>query len=139
PLSCSKAGRPTAHPRLSEVLMLPPVTNLFQAPTVVAPAEQLISLLQTPHLRLEQIVSHGQPTAAGCWYDQAAAEWVLLARGTATLQFEAGESLALKAGDYLLIPAHVKHRVECCSADALWLALHYGEAVANAAIAGATP
>lgn len=109
--------------------MLPPVTNLFQAPAAEPGAEQFITLLQAPGLRLEQIVSHGQPTAAGCWYDQAAAEWVLLVRGTATLQFEAGASLALKPGDYLLLAAHVKHRVECCSEDALWLALHYGEAV----------
>ncbi len=119
--------------------MLPPVTNLFQAPAVVAPAEQLISLLQTPHLRLEQILSHGQPTAAGCWYDQARSEWVLLVRGTATLQFEAGASLALKAGDSLLLAAHVQHRVECCSEDALWLALHYGEAMNNATVTGDTP
>ena len=112
--------------------MLPPVTNLFQAPRVVAPVEQLITLVQTPHLRLEQILSHGQPTAAGCWYDQATAEWVLLVRGTATLQFAAGESLALKAGDCLLLAAHVQHRVECCSEDALWLALHFSEAVASA-------
>ncbi len=110
--------------------MLPPVTNLFQAPAADSGAEQFITLVQTPHLRLEQIVSHGQPTAVGCWYNQAAPEWVLLARGTATLQFEAGASLALKAGDCLLIPAHVQHRVECCSEDALWLALHFGEAQA---------
>ena len=87
--------------------------------------EQFIALLQTPQLRLEQIISHGQGTTAGCWYDQGDPEWVLLVRGTATLQFEAGEIVAVKAGDYLLIPAPLKHRVECCSADALWLALHY--------------
>lgn len=112
--------------------MLPLVANLFQDPAAVAPAEQFIALLQTPQLRLEQIVSHGQATAAGCWYDQAAPEWVLLARGTATLQFEAGASLNLKAGDCLLLPAHLKHRVECCSEDALWLALHYGLSSADA-------
>ncbi len=112
--------------------MLPPVTNLFQAPPAEPGAEQLISLVQTPHMRLEQILSHGQSTAAGCWYDQAAAEWVLLVRGTATLQLEAGERLALKAGDCLLLDAHVKHRVECCSEDALWLALHFSESVASA-------
>ena len=85
----------------------------------------------------EQFISHGQGTTAGCWYDQGDPEWVLLVRGTATLQFEAGESLALKAGDYLLIPAHLKHRVECCSDDALWLALHY--AAWSSAVAGEMP
>jgi len=39
------------------------------------------------------------------------------------LNFE-DESLNLKAGDYLLIPAHEKHRVASCSQDARWLALH---------------
>jgi cupin 2 domain-containing protein len=116
-----------ALPYASETPMLPRVANLFQAPAAGPPGEQLIALLQAPQLRLEQIISRGQSTADGCWYDQADPEWVLLVRGAATLQFEAGAGLKLKAGDFLLIPAHMKHRVECCSDDALWLALHYGE------------
>jgi len=32
--------------------------------------------------------------------------------------------VALKAGDWIAIPAHSRHRVESTSADALWLAVH---------------
>ena len=44
--------------------------------------------------------------------------------GNATLEFDDG-SLALAAGDALLIPAHCRHRVAACSLDAVWLALHF--------------
>ena len=50
---------------------------------------------------------------------------MLLLRGEAELCYESGESLTLYAGDSLVIPAHCRHRVERCSTDALWLALHY--------------
>ena len=46
-----------------------------------------------------------------------------LVRGTATIEVD-GLASALSAGDYILIPAHTKHRVLACSADALWLAVH---------------
>ena len=32
--------------------------------------------------------------------------------------------MPLKAGDFLLIPANTRFRVESVSADAVWLALH---------------
>ena len=67
----------------------------------------------------------GHPTPPGEWYDQPNAEWVLLARGTAVLEFEAGERVALAAGDHLQIPPHARHRVEAVSVDAVWVALHY--------------
>ncbi|MGL4319019.1 MAG: cupin domain-containing protein, partial [Pseudomonas sp.] len=57
-------------------------------------------------------------------YDQPKPEWVALLKGCASLQFADG-SLELAAGDALLIPAHCRHRVAACSADAIWLALHF--------------
>jgi cupin 2 domain-containing protein len=85
--------------------------------------ETCIPLLERAGFRLEQIASNGQASAPGFWYDQANDEWVLLTRGEAVLEFEQ-ERVELKAGDYLLIPAHIRHRVASCSQDALWLALH---------------
>ena len=85
--------------------------------------ELIIALLEREGFKLEQIISRGQGSAPGFWYDQEGDEWVLLARGEAELEFEE-KSLSLKAGDYLLIPARVRHRVASCSQDALWLALH---------------
>jgi cupin 2 domain-containing protein len=49
----------------------------------------------------------------------------MLVQGSATLSFEDEEEVNLAAGDYLLIPAHRRHRVASVSADALWLAVHF--------------
>ncbi|HEY9841179.1 MAG TPA: cupin domain-containing protein [Candidatus Obscuribacterales bacterium] len=77
-------------------------------------------------LQLERIVSAGQVTAAGQWYDQAWEEWVLLLQGEAELEYDDGRRLALRTGDSLLIPAHQRHRVAQTSQDppCIWLALH---------------
>lgn len=88
-------------------------------------AERFTPLLQSPALRLEQIVSHGHATPPGRWYDQDRPEWVLLVRGRARLAFEGEGALELVAGDHLLIPAHARHRVDAVSDDAVWLALHF--------------
>lgn len=91
-------------------------------------AEQVRDLLSTPHLRIERIVSEGHTTAAGEWYDQPWAEWVLLIQGSARLRL-AGEAAArtLGPGDFLLIPAHLRHRVEWTDPESktVWLAVHY--------------
>lgn len=106
--------------------MLPEIQNLLSA-APAATVEQFITLLQTPSFRLEKIVSHGVTSPNNCWYDQVEAEWVMLVQGEAVLEFERAGKLPLKAGDYLLISAHQKHRVDSCSPDAVWLALHFGE------------
>ncbi|MDG9923543.1 MULTISPECIES: cupin domain-containing protein [unclassified Pseudomonas] len=104
--------------------MPPGVTGLLQAPDDKPGEEQFITLLQTGQLRLEQIVSRGQASPTGFWYDQPTPEWVALLAGSATLEFDDGR-LPLAAGDALLIPAHCRHRVAECSQDAIWLALHF--------------
>ncbi len=103
--------------------MLPPIRKLYDNPEQVHD-EVFHRLVEGSAFRLEQIVSHGVHSPPGFWYDQDRAEWVVLLRGTATLEFEEGE-LELRAGDALLIPAHLRHRVARTSADANWLALHY--------------
>ncbi len=99
----------------------------LHAPLDGPPGEEVFEeLLQRPGLRLERIVSKGQPSPPDFWYDQADDEWVLLARGRAVLQY-ADASVELAAGDHLLIPAHCRHRVVEVSEDAIWLALHIGQ------------
>jgi cupin 2 domain-containing protein len=77
---------------------------------------------------LERIVSWGQATPSGEWYDQDTNEWVILLHGRAVLLFE-GEPgrVALKPGDYVHIPARQRHRVEWTDPEkkTVWLALHY--------------
>jgi len=81
-------------------------------------------LLETPFGRVERIVSFGHASPAGFWYKQAEDEWVLLAAGSATLAFEDGSSFMLTTGDWALLPAGLRHRVDAVSTDAVWLAVH---------------
>jgi cupin 2 domain-containing protein len=88
------------------------------------------TLTQNQHVKIERIISKGQASPADFWYDQTYSEWVLLLQGQARLQF-AQEStiITLKAGDYLLIPAHEKHRVDWTdpASENIWLAIHLYE------------
>jgi cupin 2 domain-containing protein len=106
--------------------MPPALDNLFQLPQPLPEAELFATLFATPHLRVERIVSTGQTTPPGEWYDQPQAEWVVLLTGSATLTYEDGSTLALRPGDHLLIPAHVRHRVDFTSREppCVWLAVH---------------
>lgn len=101
--------------------MPPLVKNLMDAPP--GEAEEFRTLLDIPGLRLQQIVSNGCPS--GDWYDQKQPEWVMLVLGSAVLRFDPGGDVRLKAGDFLTIPARVRHRVESVSSDTIWLALHF--------------
>jgi len=101
------------------------VGNLLRTAHDPADREHIHSLLANDALRIEQIVSYGHPSPAGFWYDQLDPEWVLLVQGAATLSFEGEGDVSLTAGDYLLIPAHRRHRVDSVSADARWLAVHF--------------
>jgi cupin 2 domain-containing protein len=100
--------------------------NLYSGLTPSPGAEQFVDLLSQPGLRIERIVSNGQASPPGFWYDQPQAEWVLLVQGDASISFE-GEAAPrlLRAGDFLDIAAHRRHRVESTAANTLWLAVHY--------------
>ncbi|MEI6178775.1 MAG: cupin domain-containing protein [Verrucomicrobiota bacterium] len=103
------------------------VSNLLVSSSGIAGEETIATLIERPAFTLEHIVSKGAASPEGFWYDQERSEWVLLLRGEAALRFESGETLRLNAGDHLVIPARYRHRVESCSPDALWLALHYDD------------
>ncbi|MBE9111277.1 cupin domain-containing protein [Nodosilinea sp. LEGE 07298] len=104
----------------------PKLGNLFKLPTPLPATEVFTALVETPHLRIERIISTGQTTPPGQWYDQSQAEWVLLLQGSATLTYENGAALAMGPGDYVLIPAYVRHRVDHTSSEppCIWLAVH---------------
>jgi cupin 2 domain-containing protein len=89
-------------------------------------AEQVERLIDGP-VRIERIVSTGQASPPGFWYDQPDDEFVVLISGLARLRFEQDDlSLDLKPGDWVEIPAHVRHRVEWTQAEppTVWLAVH---------------
>ena len=86
------------------------------------------TLLKSEHFKLERIVSSGQATPPGEWFDQITNEWVILLSGSAGLRFDdEAEGRAMYPGDYVHIPAHKRHRVEWTDPEqkTVWLALHY--------------
>lgn len=93
-----------------------------------APDEILETILQTDKFKIERIISRGHATAEGEWYDQDKNEWVLVLKGSAGLLFEGNNNtIIMKTGDYLNIPAHKKHRVEWTDPEeeTIWLTIHY--------------
>jgi cupin 2 domain-containing protein len=104
--------------------------NLFSSLPAALAEEQITALLTAPDLRIERIVSRGQASPPGFWYDQAWAEWVTVLAGSAVLTLD-GEAapIRLARGDYLHIPAHCRHRVEWTDPDeaTVWLAVHWPE------------
>lgn len=106
----------------------PQVGNLYGNLATPRGREVFDELLARPGVRIERIVSTGQASPPGEWHDQAGDEWVALLAGRATLLFEGGDRLELSPGDWLLIPAHARHRVEATSSDppCVWLAVHLG-------------
>jgi len=100
--------------------------NLLRALPDAGAGEVFESLAAGGACRLLRIVSEGQATQAGEWYDQDEDEWVLLVSGAAGLRIEGEAGVRrLGPGDWLLLPAHCRHRVEWTEAPTVWLALHY--------------
>lgn len=92
------------------------------------PDEVVDLLVEHPGLRIERIVSTGQATPEGQWYDQDTDEWVLVVSGTARLRIEGErEDRVLSEGDWILLPAHCRHRVTWTRAEppTVWLAIHF--------------
>lgn len=107
----------------------PDTGNLLADLPDASSEEQFQTLLSTRHLRIERIVSLGQASPEGFWYDQPQAEWVLLVRGAARLRFEGEKPIDLTPGSFVHVPAHRRHRVEWTddTGPTVWLAIHYEE------------
>jgi cupin 2 domain-containing protein len=109
--------------------------NIFNNIPAMIPEELFNNLLVRGNLKIERIVSQGHATPIGEWYDQDWDEWVLLLEGEAILAYEDGSAAILNPGDYVLIPAHVKHRVEWTQPDinTIWLAIHFLPSIIDSA------
>ena len=127
-----------------------PINLLTDLPAHL-PAELVTTLLDTADVRIERIISHGHASPADFWYDQPQAEWVIVLKGAARLQFEDG-MVEMKVGDFLRgtdktsylcrfqgisgvlsgplnIPAFKRHRVDWTTPDVptVWLGVRYGD------------
>ncbi|WP_445505170.1 cupin domain-containing protein [Microvirga sp. G4-2] len=116
--------------------------NIFEHILSEALDEEFTELLAVEGIRIERIVSTGQASPPGFWYDQAWSERVLVLSGSAGLLFEDEPTpRELKRGDYLLIPAGRRHRVEWTDATepTIWLAVHFGSLSSSGAAEADNP
>jgi cupin 2 domain-containing protein len=100
--------------------------NIFTVKYKLPKEEIFETILTNKNIKIEKIISYGQITEKGKWYDQDEDEWVILLKGKAILKLKGENKLInMIAGDFISIKAHVKNRVEYTSDDAIWLAVHY--------------
>ncbi|MCP3710361.1 cupin domain-containing protein [Paraburkholderia sp. CNPSo 3274] len=106
--------------------------NLFAGIHHDANDERFDTLVSRAGVRIERIVSTGQASPPGFWYDDAREEWVALLAGAATLEFEdtAQPPRRLLPGDYVHFPAHCRHRVSWTdpTVPSVWLVVYVGAA-----------
>lgn len=99
-----------------------------ELPTGPIADELFDGLVETRAVRIERIVSMGQVTPEDAWYDQGRDEFVLLVAGAARLRIDGeAQDRELAPGDWLLLPAHCRHRVTWTQAEppTIWLAVHF--------------
>lgn len=102
--------------------------NVFDHVPTDRGTEHFDTLVKLDGGRVERIITFGQSSPEGFWYDQDRNEWVLVLAGRAKLEIEGlPEPLELNPGDYVDLAAHTRHRVAWTAPDepTIWLAIHY--------------
>jgi len=105
----------------------PKIGNIFDLPANLPKEELFEILVDNDTVLIEKVVSTGQITAPGNWYDQKREEWLIVLQGEGELSYEDSSRIKLTSGDYLYIPAHKKHRVEYTSTEppCIWLTIFF--------------
>lgn len=96
--------------------------------------EVVATLLSRPGVRIERIVSTGQSSPPGFWYDQKEAEWVVVLCGAAQLRFaDEAADRPLAPGDWVYIAPGRKHRVAWTdpAQATVWLAVFFPESASH--------
>lgn len=104
----------------------PSVQNLLSALPSAADGEVSETLAAGLAARVERIVSMGQASPVGVWYDQHEAEWVMVLTGRARLSIEGeADEVVMERGDAVFLPAHCRHRVAWTDPDqpTVWIAV----------------
>jgi cupin 2 domain-containing protein len=102
--------------------------NLFAGLPARMAEEAVAVVAARPGAVVERIVSTGQASPPGFWYDQDWSELAIVLQGEAGLWIEGEEApRRLGPGDWVDLPAHVRHRVEWTDPDTptVWLAVHW--------------
>jgi len=101
--------------------------NIFSDLPKSIDKEVFEDILTRENIRIERIISRGQCSPESDWYDQEENEWVIMLSGSGTLLFEDERVIELKTGDYVLIPAHQRHKVVSTDTEqpTIWLAVFF--------------
>ena len=102
------------------------ISNLLASIPASGDREFTSSLVSGRHVRLKRIISFGQASPDGFWYDQTEAEWVAVLAGRARLAIDGrSDEVALGPGDAIFLPAHCRHRILWTDPNqpTVWLAL----------------
>ncbi len=105
----------------------PATGNIFDRLPDATENELSQTLAEGTGFRVERIVSRGQASKDGFWYDQPQDEWVVVLEGRARIELEKPRrTLDLERGDWLHLPARCRHRVAWTDPeqDTFWLAVH---------------
>ncbi|MCX6354648.1 MAG: cupin domain-containing protein [Candidatus Aureabacteria bacterium] len=103
-------------------------SNIFSGIPATTGEESTEKIIRSGTAAIERIISRGHSSPPGFWYDQDDNEWVILLKGRAGLLFQGDrEPTILTPGDYVNIPAHLKHRIEWTdpAEETVWLAIRY--------------
>jgi len=84
--------------------------------------EDFTTLLEHKNVKIVRIVSSDNLEKKE--YNQKEDEFVILLRGSATLEIE-GKNVTLNKGDTLFIPAKTKHKVLATQKGTLWIAIYF--------------
>ncbi|MFM2311655.1 MAG: hypothetical protein RLZZ04_931 [Cyanobacteriota bacterium] len=103
------------------------IKNIFELPEKLPATELFETLWHDDQISFKRIISTGQTTPVGEWYDQEQNEWLIVLQGSGELSYEDNSRIKLTTGDYLFIPAHQKHRVEYTSTEptCIWLTVFF--------------
>ncbi len=106
-----------------------PNLNLFESEELPFTEELTTVLYENPKMRVERILSMGQASPEGFWYDQEELEWLTLLTGDALIEYEDGRAVTLHTGEMLTIEPHERHRVAYTSVEPLctWLCVFLKE------------
>ncbi len=82
------------------------------------------TLFKTKTVKIERIISNGQQSPKGFWYDQSEYEFVTVVEGFAVLEFKNGK-VELQKNDCIVIKPHEKHRVAYTKKPTVWLCVFF--------------
>lgn len=99
------------------------MTNFFDIETLGHEEESFSQLFDNQVIKIERIVSRGQASSEGFYYDQEDGEWLIVLEGEAEIGYPDKTVTHLKKGDTLYLPPHKLHRVNKTSNPTLWLAV----------------